>query len=165
MLTDDILMGLNDKKYTIAAFIDLKKAFDTINHNILVRKLPHFGLDENLIAWVTNYLTNRVQKCTVNGHTSEEQPITCGVPQGSILGPLLFLLFINDIDVNFVHSKVLLYADDTVIYATHRDETFAHLWMNEDLSVLYNWCNKNHLTINLKKTKLMVFGTRNMTKT
>ena len=96
---------------------------------------------------------------------SDERPITCGVPQGSILGPLLFLLFINDIDTNFVHSKVLLYADDTVIYATHKDEQFAHLWMSEDLNVLCTWCNKNHLTINLKMTKLMLFGTRNMSKT
>ena len=165
LLIDDILMGLNNKKFSIAGFIDLKKTFDTINHTILLKKLPHFGLSENLITWISNYLTHRVQKCTVNGLMSDERPITCGVPQGSILGPLLFLLFINDIDTNVVHSKVLLYADDTVIYATHRDEQFAHLWMSEDLNILCTWCNKNHLTINLKKTKLMLFGTRNMSKT
>ena len=74
-LTDDILMGLNDKKFSIAAFIDLKKAFDTINHDILLKKLPHFGLNGNLITWIANYLTNRVQRCTVNGLTSETRPI------------------------------------------------------------------------------------------
>ena len=84
-LTDDILLGLNDKEYTVASFIDLKKAFDTINHEILLKKLPHFGLNQNLIDWIENYLTNRLQKCTVNEITSEVKPITCGVPQGSIL--------------------------------------------------------------------------------
>ena len=118
----------------------------------------------DIINWLSNYLTNRAQKCTVNGLTSGERPILCGVPQGSILGPLLFLLFINDIDSNFVHSNVLLYADDTVIYAAHEDELTAHLWMSEDLSVLCKWCHKNQLTINLKKTKVMLFGTRNMLK-
>ena len=90
--------------------------------------------------------------------------ITCGVPQGSILGPLLFLLYINDIDIKLINSKVLLYADDTVIYANHKDETHAHLWVSEDLIALCEWCNKNQLTINQKKTKLMLFGTKNMLK-
>ena len=97
-----------------------------------------------------------MQKCTVNGLTSETRPIVCGVPQGSILGPLLFLLFINDIDTNLVHSNVLLYADNTVIYATHKDEYFAHSWVSEDLNVLCTWCKKNRLTINLKKKQINV---------
>ena len=100
----------------------------------------------------------------MNGITSDERPIVCGVPQGSILGPSLFLLFINDVDTNLVHSKVLLYADDTVIYAKHKEEDVAHLWMSEDLNVLCNWCQRNQLTINQKKTKVMLFGTRNMLK-
>ena len=73
-------------------------------------------------------------------------------------------MFINDIDSDFIHSKILLCADDTVLYATHENEISAHLWMNEYLNVLCNWCHKNQLTINLKKTKLMLFGTRNMFK-
>ena len=137
-LTDDILEGLNDRKFTKASFIDLKKAFDTINHKILLQKLPH------------------LPQCTVNGVTSKVRPIVCGVPQGSILGPLLFLMFINDVDTNVVHSKVLLYADDTVIYACHKDESVAHLWMSEDLNVLCKWCQSHQLTINQKKTKIML---------
>ena len=66
---DDILLGMNEKQYTVATFIDLKKAFDTINHNILIRKLPHFGINDNIVIWVKNYLTNRKQKCTVNVKT------------------------------------------------------------------------------------------------
>ena len=161
---DDILLGMNEKQYTVATFIDLKKAFDTINHDILIRKLPHFGINDNIVIWVKNYLTNRKQKCTVNGKTSSNLSISCGVPQGSILGPLLFLLFINDLDQELLHSKVLLYADDTVLYASHTQEDFAHLWVSEDLGVLLKWCINNKLTININKTKNMLFGTRNMLK-
>ena len=120
------------------------------------------GINLNLITWITSYLSNRKQQCRVNGVTSKVRPIVCGVLQGIILGPLLFLMFINDVDTNFVHSKVLLYADDTVIYACHKDESVAHLWMSEDLNVLCKWCQSHQLTINQKKTKIMLFGTRNM---
>ena len=77
---------------------------------------------------------------------------------------MLFLMFINDIDTNLVHSNALLYADDTVIYAKHKDDIVAHLWMSEDLNVICEWCQRNQLTINQKKTKVMLFGTRNMLK-
>ena len=90
--------------------------------------------------------------------------ISCGVPQGSILGPMLFLLYVNDVSTNLMHSNVLLYADDTVIFAKHEDEGMAHLWVSSDLELLQKWCNRNQLTINLKKAKLMLFGTKNMLK-
>ena len=73
---DDILLGMNEKQYTEATFIDLKKAFDTINHQILIKKLPHFGINNNIVLWIQNYLTNRKQKCTVNGRTSNKRSIT-----------------------------------------------------------------------------------------
>ena len=161
---DDILLGMNEKQYTEATFIDLKKAFDTINHQILIKKLPHFGINNNIVLWIQNYRTNRKQKCTVNGRTSNERSITCGVSQGSILGPLLFLFYINDLDQELIHCKALLYADDTVLYACHKQEDFAHMWVTEDLRILSNWCCKNQLTININKTKVMLFGTRNMLK-
>ena len=163
-LTDEILLGINNREYTLASFIDLKKAFDTINHKILLKKLPYFGLNINLLQWIENYLSNRKQKCTVNGQTSSELPITCGVPQGSILGPLLFLIYVNDVSTNLLHTNVLLYADDTVIFAKHTDEQTAHLWVSQDLALLQNWCNRNQLTVNLSKTKLMLFGSKNMLK-
>ena len=162
--TDDILLGINEKQYTEASFIDLKKTFDTINHQILIKKLRHFGININTRSWIKKYLENRKQKCTVNGKTSCELDITCGVPQGSILGPLLFLLYINDIDQDLLHSKVQLYADDTVIYACHEQEEVAHLWVSEDLNLLTKWCGKNQLTININKTKMMTLGTKNMLK-
>ena len=161
---DDILIEMNERQYTVACFIDLKKAFDTINHQILMQKLPHFGINDKTCNWVQNYLENRKQKCTVNGRTSCVRDITCGVPQGSILGPLLFLLFVNDMDQDLIHSKVLLYADDTVLYASNNHEEVAHLWVSENLQLISKWCSANQLTINTNKTKVMLFGTRNMLK-
>ena len=98
----------------------------------------------------------------MNGSASGELTITCGVPQGSILGPLLFLMYVNDVCSSLLHTKALLYADDTVIYTTHKDEGQAHLWVSTDLALFQEWCNQNQLTINLSKTKLMLFGTKNM---
>ena len=154
---DDILIEMNERQYTVACFIDLKKAFDTINHQILMQKLPHFGINDKTCNWVQNYLENRKQKCTVNGRTSCVRDITCGVPQGSILGPLLFLLFVNDMDQDLIHSKVLLYADDTVLYASNNHEEVAHLWVSENLQLISKWCSANQLTINTNKTKVMLF--------
>ena len=80
------------------------------------------------------------------------------------MGPLLFLIYVNDVSTNLLHTNVLLYADDTVIFARHTNERTAHLWVSADLNLLYNWCRRNQLTINLSKTKLMLFGTKNMLK-
>ena len=118
----------------------------------------------DIINWVRNYLSNRGQKCTINGLTSNHSSIHCGVPQGSILGPLLFLLYVNDVSTNMLHSNILLYANDTVIFAKHDDKKTSHLLVSSHLEMLYKWCNTNQLTINLTKTKLMLFGTRNMMK-
>ena len=105
------------------------------------------------IHWFESYLKNRSQKCTVNGITSSCLGIKCGVPQGSILGPMLFLLYINDIVDTLVCTKCYLYADDTVLYMSNPNETVAHA----------GWCDINQLT-NTKKTKVVLFGMRNMLK-
>ena len=99
----------------------------------------------------------------MNGLTSEFLDVTCGVPQGSILGPML-LLYINDINRTLSLCKTKLYADDTVIYATHVNESICHEWLCKDLDKLRVWLNMNRLTINLDKTKLMLCGTKNMQK-
>ena len=163
-LTDDVLLGINNKNFTLAAFVDLKKAFDTVSHEILGKKLHKFGLDTLTINWLKNYLTNRQQRCKANGTTSDYLNISCGVPQGSILGPMLFLLYINDINNSLNKCNTKLYADDTVVYATHSQEQICHDWLCNDLVKLNRWFCMNKLTINLDKTKLMMFATKNMSK-
>ena len=94
-------------------FVDLKKAFEIVDHDILLRKLSHYGTKNNEHKWFLSYLGNRRQCCRVNGITSDVENITCGVPQGSFLGPLPFLLYINDLTFALKCSKVTMYADDT----------------------------------------------------
>ena len=104
--------------------------------------------------WINSYLTNRSQNCMVNGLLSENANISCGFPQGSILGPLIFLIYINDLQEVFQATNYTFY--DTVLYASHNDELEAHGSVQHDLNRVVNWCNLNQITINIKKTKSMV---------
>ena len=95
--TENWSLNIDNSLINGVIFIDLKKAFDTINHNIIIRKLSNYGVDQKALRWFQSYLSNRSRKCSVNGHLSTASPITCGVPRGSIIGPLLFLVYINDL--------------------------------------------------------------------
>ena len=103
---------LSDSQYVLSIFLDLKKAFDTVDHEILIEKLKYYGCDSSVIMWFTSYLSNRCQFTQIDGINSENGIINCGVPQGSILGPLLFLIYINDLP-DIIKFMTLLYADDT----------------------------------------------------
>ena len=94
-ITEKIKETISNKKYGCGIFIDLRKAFDTVNHEISLRKLEHYGIRGKVLFWFKSYLTNRKQYVSFNGESSEHKNITCGVPQGSCLGPLLFLIYIN----------------------------------------------------------------------
>ena len=160
--TDDILLASNTNNFTISTFVDLTKAFDTVNHTILLNKVKYLGLHPKSIAWLKDYLANRKQCTRVNGQSSDYQEIKCGVPQGSILGPLLFLIYINDINKVSSGCQCKMYADHTVFYFSHSNCRTAYNQVQCDLNHLGTWCEENQLTINIRKTKSMIFCSKNM---
>lgn len=156
--TDTILKDMDSGLVTGVAFLDLSKAFDTVNHNILVHKLSCIGLSTNTTNWFRSYLMNRCQVTAIENNLSSCQPVPLGVPQGSILGPLLFLIYVNDLP-NFIEKcEISLYADDTVIHCSSTSVTEIEVNLNSDLARVADWLNNNHLTLNSTKSKFMLIG-------
>uniref|UniRef100_A0A0A1X4N6 Probable RNA-directed DNA polymerase from transposon BS n=1 Tax=Zeugodacus cucurbitae TaxID=28588 RepID=A0A0A1X4N6_ZEUCU len=154
-----VSMGFRDNKNTDVIYTDFSKAFDRVNHSILLQKLNLLGFQPRLLEWVSSYLTNRKQQVLFNNTLSDSISVTSGVPQGSHLGPILFLLFINDIPSVIKFSEILLYADDVKLfksYTSHNERTE----LQSDLNNLVTWCHKNDMPLNLKKCKTMCFSRR-----
>jgi len=162
-LTDKILKDRNNKKTTAAAFVDFTKAFDTVDHAILLEKLKIKGIHGQTLDWLANYLGERSQQTRIGEVLSQAANIKCGVPQGSVLGPLLFLVYIDDLKEWIAEDSINLFADDTVITDSNRDEGTAIKNLTAKLECLSEWCQVNKTTVNLGKTKVMLFtpGTKN----
>ena len=141
-------------------FIDLKKAFDTIDHEIILRKLSYFGADQATAKWFQSYLSNRTQRCNVNSNLSTASTVTCGVPQGSILGPLLFLMYINDLPNCLRVAAPRMFADDTSITLSAKTVADLKLAVTSELNNLTCWLRANKLSLNVAKTELMIIGSR-----
>ena len=162
--TDDIFTAIENNHLTISTFIDFQKAFDRLNHSILLDKFKYFGFSDTAILFFKNYLKNRKQRTLINNTLSDPLTITHGICQGSILGPLTFLLYINDLGLSIKNCHYKLFADDTVIYCADKHINNSINNVNEDLFAIHDWCQRNNMAINVKKTKSMVFGRKNLTK-
>ena len=138
-MVDDWRLAHDSKKITGSIAIDLSKAFDSICHNLLLAKLRAYGLNEDAIAFLQSYLTDRHQRVKFHGKFSEWYPVKCGVPQGSLLGPLLFNIFLNDVNFAEQSSSLRLYGDDNTTYASDRDIVTLEISLNQDLNVLVTW--------------------------
>ena len=160
-LTNKIASAIDRKELTAGVFLDLSKAFDTLDHEILFTdKLEHYGICGMALHWIKSYLSNRKQFVQFRKTCSDEQVIKCGVPQGSVLGPLLFILYINDLPNVSKVTESLLFADDTSIFYSHSNAIQLFSILNEELRKVDAWMKSNRLSVNIKKTNYVIFKSK-----
>ena len=157
VLMENLITALDNGNCAIGLFLDFQKAFDTVDHHILLDKLHCYGVRATAHDWFTSYLSNRLQLVNYNGYESDFRVMKCGVPQGSILGPLLFLIYINDLpDVSKFFMPILL-ADDTNLFCTGPNLKYIVYQINQEIRMIYLWVKANKSSLNIDKTYFMLF--------
>ena len=160
-LIDKLLQATDNGEYAVTVFLDFKKAFATVDYSFMAWKLEKAGIGPNLIKLLSNYLKGRTQATQVNKSKSTTEPVTTGVPQGSTLGPLLFILFTNDLATISNIPLFTIFADDTSVTITGKDLAEIQQSLNAFFPLLTTWCTENKLTLNPSKTQYMIFGSKN----
>lgn len=158
-MIDSWLNAMDSGKMVGVVLVDFKKAFDLVDHQILLSKLQLYGIKNEALMWFKTYLTQRRQQVTINNNKSDFETVSYGVPQGSILGPLLFLLFINDLPLYVDNVSADLYADDTTLYDIQNSLEMAEQNLQLGLNQLHVWCRNNGMVLNSAKTKVMLVTT------
>ena len=154
----------NDKLFQTCVFIDFSKAFDCIDHQILIEKLKLYGLNEKAISFISSYFDNRYQRTRVDGNISEISKVTYGTAQGSIIGPLIFIIYVNDVfEILSDPNDIIMYADDTLLMSKGSTMSESISECQIKLDKLIKWCDKNKLSVNIKKTKCMYINSSDLT--
>lgn len=156
-LTENIASALNNNSFALVTYLDVSKAFDTINHSILLNKLALLGINGNFFSILVDYLRDRQQCTNFNGCISNKLPVKTGVPQGSIIGPILFNLYVNDVSYICFNSILSMYADDTALCCISPNLSQLECMMNNDLRLMNTWSVNNRLSLNAFKTKCTLF--------
>jgi hypothetical protein len=158
VLTEKIQNSFNDKNITLGVFLDFSKAFDTVDHSILLHKLESYGIRGLALSWFRSYLTNRLQYVSYQNENSHHEKVITGVPQGSVLGPLLFLIYINDLPNVCNRLFPVLFADDSNMFISGKNVEELIAIMNTELAAIVEWLHTNRLSINIKKCHFMFFS-------
>ena len=166
LMVDSWLKALNAGKLIGCVMVDFRNAFDLVDHQILLKKFKSYKCSDPCLSWFRSYLFNRTHCVAINNELSDSSIVNCGVPQGSILGPLLFLLFINDLPLS-LHDTIFavdLNADDTTLYDQQSEMSILERNLQISLNTIHDWCRENGVVLNSEKTKVMLITSRPKTK-